>query len=206
VKRAYLPLSLAARLASVPIKGAVAVGELGRGVERQVRTSLTGAAERIVFAAVDAVVARMLEEDVIDRVLERAEAAGVAQHVADRILEDGIAEQIVQRALAGPELERIVATAFASALPDEVIARLLASEAVWVLVDEIARSPSVTEAIAHQSTGFFEEVASRARDRSRRADVRVQHAAERLRRNREHGESGGGDVSLSTPVPREDAQ
>ena len=169
------------RVASAPLKAVGGAADVARRLEREARTTLTSSAERALTAALDRVVTRMLEEDVIDHVLERAEAAGVAQRVADRILDDGIAEQIAERAFSGPELERILASAFRSALPDELIAQLLASEAVWVLVDEIARSPSVTEAIAHQGTGFFDQVAAGARDHSRQADARVQRFAERLR-------------------------
>ena len=146
---------------------------------------------------------RMLEQAVIDRVLERAEAAGIAQRVADRILEDGIAEQIAERVLSGPELERMLTAAFQSSLPEEVISQLLASEAVWILVDEIARSPSVTEAIAHQSTGFLDQVAGKARDRSRQADARLQRIARRIGRDRGHPGREAGELLPSPPNPRQ---
>lgn len=205
---------LATRVAGVPLKLVDTVGQLGSDVERlgrdlarSARTTIASEAERVLFALLDAVVTRVMSEQVIDRVFERAEAAGVAQRVADRILEDGIAEQIAERALSGPELERMLAAAFKSALPEELIAQLLASEAVWMLVDEIARSPSVTEAIAHQGTGFLDQVAAKARDRSRSADVRVQRLAERLsRRGRRGGKSQDDEVTLKTPLPTEGAQ
>jgi hypothetical protein len=154
--------------------------DAGRGFQR----SLENAAEQAMLAAVDALVARLVEEKVLDRILARIEAAGVAQRVTDRILSDGVMEQVADRVLSGPELERVLTAAFQSALPEELIGQLLESEAVWVLVDEIARSPSVTEAIAHQGTGFAEQVAAKARDRSRDADSGVQRLADRLRRRR----------------------
>lgn len=86
------------------------------------------------------------------------------------------------RALEGPELRRMLADAIASPLAEELVADLLESEQLWILVDEIARSPSVTEAISHQSRGFAEEVADKARDRSRSADAHVQRLARRLGR------------------------
>lgn len=195
----------AARVASVPLGLAVAAGRVGLELEEQARGAISRRAEQAFYEALDAVVTRLMEDRVIDRVLERAEAAGVAQHVADRILEDGIAEQIAQRAFSGPELERILAAAFKTALPEELVSELLASEAVWVLVDEIARSPSVTEAIAHQGTGFLDEVASKARDRSRKADARVLKLAERLRRRGRGGErpSPGDDIAVTPPLPGE---
>ncbi len=126
----------------------------------------------------------MLAGDAVERVLEHVETTRLAQRVTERILEDGIAEQVAQGAIAGPELERVVATALESRLPEAVVAHLLESQALWVLVDEIARSPSVTEAIAHQGSGFVEQVAGVARDRSRDADAWVEQVAHRVAHRR----------------------
>ena len=196
----------AARTAGLPFRVAAGLGELSMEVERQVRAALIKRGEAVVFGALDAVVSRMLEEDVIDRVLERAEATGIAQHVADRILEDEIAEQIAERLLSGPELERMLEAAFRSSLPDQLISELLASEAVWILVDEIARSPSVTEAIAHQGTGFLDQVAGKARDRSRTADARLQRIARRLGRHRAGSPGEAGELLPAPPQPGKDTR
>ena len=195
----------ATRVAGLPFRLAIGVGEAGLDLERRTRIAVMKRGETVLFEALDALVARVLEEAVIDRVLERAEAAGIAQRVADRILEDGIAEQIADRVLAGPELERMLEATFKSSLPEELISRLLASEAVWMLVDEIARSPSVTEAIAHQGTGFLDQIAAKARDRSRKADSRLQRIARRS--GRENAQSGrpAGELLASPPNPTEDS-
>jgi hypothetical protein len=191
----------ATQLATAPLRIAMQAGREALDAAELAQEALLASGEQAFFALLDAVVARMMEDQVIDRVLERAEAMGVAQRVVDRVLEDGVIEQIADRVLSGPELERIVAAAFRSALPEEVIEQLLASEAVWILVDEIARSPSVTEAIAHQGTGFLEQVAGKARDRSRRADTRVQRLAQRLSRHgREETDTGRGAISRSPEI------
>jgi hypothetical protein len=65
---------------------------------------------------------------------------------------------------------------------DAVVARLLESKDLWVLVDEVARSPAVTEAIGTQSIGFADQIAGVVRDRSRSADDRVERAARRVLR------------------------
>ncbi len=182
----------ASELALAPVRVAGAVGGLAVDLEQRLERSVTEAAEELLLNALDGLVASMLSERVIDRMLERAEAAGVAQRVADRLLDDGIAEQIATRALSGPELQRMLTTAFKSALPEELAGQLLASEAVWILVDEIARSPSVTQAIAHQSSGFLDEVAGKARDRSRHGDAVVQRLAHRLTHPREERRPTGG--------------
>ena len=187
-RRSPSPMSAAESLAraatgvaTAPLRIVLAASARGRSAELRARRTIESAAEQALLAALDAVVGRLMHDEVIDRVLARAEAEGVAEHVVDRILEDGIAERVAERAFSGPELERVLESAFKSALPEELIAQLLASEAIWILVDEIARSPSVTEAIAHQGTGFLDQVIAKGRDRSRRGDERIQRIANRLR-------------------------
>ena len=69
-----------------------------------------------------------------------------------------------------------------SRLLDQVVARLLESEELWLLVDEIAQSPAVTEAITQQSLGFADEVADEVNVRTRRADAVAERVARRLLR------------------------
>jgi hypothetical protein len=141
-------------MASVPLRGSTLAIDTGLALEQRTRAALKARGGQLALDALDA----LLTGDAIDLVLERIEAAGVAQRVAQRILEDGIAEQVVTL--------------------------LLESEELWVLVDEIARSPSVTEAITHQSAGFVDQVTDTVRERSRDADAWVERAARRLRRRR----------------------
>lgn len=170
-----------ARAATAPVRvPAVAVLGAGRALERRTRAELSTALERALPDLVDRLSAQLLTDEIVDRALARVEQSGIAQRIADRMLVDGIAEQIAERALAGPELERMVAAAFRGPLVEEAVTQLLESQAVWVLVDEIAHSPSVTEAIAHQGSGFLDQVAARLRERSRKADSRVQELAHRV--------------------------
>lgn len=154
------------RVTSIPLRGAAALFDAGLAVERRTRAALGAAAGSMALDALDVVLAG----EAIDRVLERIEAAGVVQRIAERILEDGIAEQIVTL--------------------------LLESEELWTLVDEIARSPSVTEAISHQSAGFVDQITDTVRDRSRDADTWVQNAARRLRPRRKNDKA-----PKLTPLP-----
>jgi len=153
------------RVTSIPLRGTVALIDVGLAIEQRSRAVLRAAAGRLALDTLDAVLAG----DALDRVLERIETAGVAQRIAERILEDGVAEQIV--------------------------ALLLESEELWVLVDEIARSPSVTEAITHQSAGFVDQITDTVRERSREADTWVQSAARRFRPSRK-----GGETAKLTPL------
>ena len=52
--------------------------------------------------------------------------------------------------LDSPGVERAVASLFESRLLDQVVARLLSGPELWRVVDEVARSPAVMEAMAHQ--------------------------------------------------------
>jgi hypothetical protein len=179
-----------AGLALFPARGAMAAVEGAIALEQRTRRELADAADRVLMASIDLALERLLSEDVVDRALAQLEQGKVAQRVAERLLDDGIAEQIAERVLAGPEAERLLATALEGPLVEQAVSRLLENQAVWVLVDEIARSPSVTEAIAHQGYGFADQVAGRARERSRDADALLERVARRLVR-RGAGKPGG---------------
>jgi hypothetical protein len=167
---------------------------------------------------VDRVVEHLLDDELIDRLLAQIEEAGVAEQVADRLLAHGIAEHIAVRVLEGPELERMVVAALERPetelmltrivgspvieatviqVVEEVIARLPQGDALWALVDEVAVSPAVTDAITQQGVGFADQVAEDLRDRSRTVDARLERAARRLFRRRQGPEGGGSTPSAA---------
>ena len=88
----------------------------------------------------------------------------------------------MDQALDSPAMERLVGRVIQSKLLDEAVARLLESEELWLLVDEIARSPAVTEAITQQSLGFADQVAGGVRARSRTMDDWLERKARRALR------------------------
>jgi hypothetical protein len=231
----------AAKAADVPVQGALSAVAMGIVLEREARAAVGSASTRFGLGLLDATLARVLADDVVDRVLDGVEAAKLPQRVSERLLDEGIAEQIATRVLEGPELERVVSVALSSKqvhrtltraveneaserlveqltssegserlvallmnsrLPEEIVSRLLESEALWVFVDEIARSPSVTEAIQHQSVGFVDEIADRARDRSRNADAWVQRLARRVGR---HRSDAGNNLPPTSALPGTEA-
>ena len=59
-----------------------------------------------------------------------------------------------------------------SRLIEQTFTRLLESQELWLLVEEVARSPAVTEAITQQSLGFADQVAERGAARARAAPTR----------------------------------
>lgn len=93
----------------------------------------------------------------------------------------------LRRALDGDGARQLVDDFFDSGMFDQLVTRLLASDALWHLVDEIAASPAVTAAIAQQSLGFADQVGDQVRGRTRRADERLEQAFRRFRRGRPGG-------------------
>jgi hypothetical protein len=111
-------------------------------------------------------------------------ASRIANELVDAILESGQLERIADQVVDSPAVERVVARVMDSRLVDDTVARLLESEELWVMVDQIASSPAVTEAIGRQSIGFADQVVGEVRVRSARADERVERIARRLLRRR----------------------
>jgi hypothetical protein len=138
----------------------LAVNVSGRVLER---TGISRAAEDLLVAAISRILSGPELERIVAAVLE---SPGIGR-VTDQVLESEGAERLVARVIE-------------SRLMDEAVARLLVSDDLWLMVDEIARSPAVTEAIGHQSIGFAEQVAGVVRDRSRNADTRLEQFARRL--------------------------
>jgi hypothetical protein len=173
-------LDSAWHLATLPFAVAVEAGRDAADAGERAGRALAHSGERSLLRLLDAAMDAAVSERVLDRLLARIEEAGVVQRTAQHLLENGVVDQLADRLLNGPELPRMLRAAFRSELPDEVVAQLLASEAVWVLVDEIASSPAVTEAITQQSVGFAQQVGAKTRDRSRDADARLQQFIQRL--------------------------
>ena len=151
---------------------------------------------------VEQIATRVIEGPELERVLGVAMRSEQVQGTLARALEDEAAERLMDRLASSAGSERLLTLLLGGPLPEEIVSRLLENEALWIFVDEIARSPSVTEAIQHQGAGFVDEVADRARDRSRNADAWVQRVARRVGRRRKDGTN---DLPPSSPLPHIDA-
>jgi hypothetical protein len=150
----------------------------------------------VMFAVRPAVATVGMARRGVDRatiaIIDGALADGIADRVADRLLSGPELERIVARALEQPVVERIVNQVVAAPViqdaiarvADDAIARLRDSPAMWALIDEIAQSPSVAEAITQQGYGFADQVGDDIRERSRHADARLERLAWRLLRRR----------------------
>ena len=211
---AIIDTALASPYADVAVQRVLSSGVAERAIDRALSSELVDvvASDLVRYEVVERVTEQMLEGGVLDRALDRAAATGVPERLAERMLAQGIADQIATRLLAGPELERIVEVALESPgmervvdrivesrlleqtitrIVDDVVGELPSSEAMWALIDVIAQSPAVTEAISAQGIGFADQVADEVRERSKSIDARLERGAWRLLRRRQTPAAGG---------------
>jgi hypothetical protein len=182
-------------------------------------------AERVIAQALDRMQTADLPQVIADRLLEDGIAERLAARLLsgpelDRIAVLAIESAVLrtEAALASPAVERLVAIALTSPgmerlvsqvitsqvvedavtrLIDDTTARLPDSEPLWQLIDVIAQSPAVTEAITQQSVGFADQLAGDVRERTRTVDDRLERGARRLLRRRVKGTGAGGAPSAS---------
>jgi hypothetical protein len=103
------------------------------------------------------------------------------------MLESEQVQDALRRGLDSDGARQLVDGFFDSDLFDHFVDRLLASDALWRLVDEIADSPAVTVAITQQSLGFADQLGEQIRGRTRRADDWLERAAHRLKPGNRNG-------------------
>jgi hypothetical protein len=175
------------RLVSLGLGPATAGMVRARRAERAARA----AAGRAALGAIDGLLESEFADEVVNRVLASPatkRALGTAfsgplvEAVARDVVEYAVLDRVLDQVLADETLERVVARLIDSRVLDEAVTRLLESEDLWVLVDEVAQSPAVTDAIGRQGVSFAGRVAGDVRQRSQRADVRLEVAARRLLR------------------------
>ena len=117
-----------------------------------------------------------LERRAMDRLLEGDDL--------ERVLDDPRFQLLVSQLLNSDAARQMVNGFFDSGLFDLFVDRLLASDALWRLIDEIAASPAVTAAVSQQGLGFADQVGDELRTRSRKADDWLERLARRLMRRR----------------------
>jgi hypothetical protein len=164
------------------------------GVGAAALRPVAGRVTDLSLAGLDVVLASRLAREGVDRVI----GSTLVEQTATRVLEGPELERVIEQALESPAMERVVGRVIESRLLDEAVDRLLESEELWVLVEEIARSPAVTDAITQQSAGFADQVAGGVRARSRTADDWVERVVRRALR-REPRLTGGSGESSAAP-------
>jgi hypothetical protein len=181
-------------------------------VERVSEPLLAGPAlervlEQLDTAAVPQRIAeRLLADGIAEQVAARVLAGPELPRLVELLLESPDAERLLAEALASPGVERMLTQIVESSVVDATVARVIdetavrlpRSEAVWMLVDEIAASPAVTDAITQQSVGFADEMAGRVRERSKTADARLERLARGLLRRRARDADPGPTTTPAT--------
>ena len=136
-------------------------------------------AAEAVDGALDRAEALGVPQRIADRLLED----GLAEQLAQRFLEGPELARMVALTLQSEQVEAALVSALESAgmerligrilesrvieetvsqLVDDTATRLPESKALWALVDEVARSPAVTDAITQQGLGLADDVAGRS--------------------------------------------
>jgi hypothetical protein len=116
------------------------------------------------------------ERRLVDWVLSSDEL----ERIPGGVLNDEHVRAALRRAVESDGAKRVVRAFFDSGLFEQFLERLGESEGLWRLVDEIAQSPSVLAALSQQSLGFAGQVGGAVRERSRKADHRVERTAGRV--------------------------
>jgi hypothetical protein len=195
-----------------------------RVVERVSQTMLAaGTVERVLDNADTAgvpqrVAERLLADGIAEQVAIRLLAGPELERLVQLVVASEPLHEAIADALASPGAEHLVGTALESPgfarmltqivesravddtvarVVDETAERLPERQALWKLVDVIAASPAVTEAIAQQSAGFADHVAGAVRERSAHADAKLERAAWSLLRRRPRDQSVEGAPSTT---------
>jgi hypothetical protein len=175
------PLRLGARaagaLGGVALRPVVQAATLAGRAERAARAAALERLSVATLAAVDAALASRVTEEALDRVL----ASALARRAVDAALEGPLVEAVARGLADHGVVERVLD----DAVVEQAAALVLASDELWVVVEEIAHSPAVTEAITQQSLGFADEVAGGVRTRSRSADAWIEAKVRRALRRRQ---------------------
>jgi hypothetical protein len=177
-----------ASLSAAALRPAV---QIGRRIDRRARHALARPARWTVLFALDGALAAL------DTALSSPLAQEVGERIRDSALPD-VLEPILERAVDSPEAERLVGRVVDSRVINAAIQQLLETDALWALVDEVAQSPAVTNAIGRQGVSFADQLAGVMRNRSRTADDRLEQFVRRLAR-RSPRDVAPGDA---TPPPR----
>jgi hypothetical protein len=160
---------------------AVLQSRLAGDVIERVAASPLG--ERALSGALEGPLVEAVARDLVRyRVADRLLSEELVEATTRRVLDGTELEQVVEAALESPTVERLIGRAIDSRLADQAVVRLLQSDDLWLLVDEVARSPAVTAAIARQSASFADQVAGGVRARSTGADAWLERRARRLLR------------------------
>lgn len=149
-------------------------------------------ASRATDKAIKRISVHVIESPELERLMARSLESPAIERLVAAAVDNPATERLIAAAVDNPATERLVMRVIDSRLLDEIVTRLLEREELWLAVEEIARSPAVTEAITQQSLGFADQVAAGVRQGSTGADAWLERAARRVLRPRRGGEGPAG--------------
>lgn len=197
------PLPVGYRVIGAALQAPSVAVRAARRAEHEVRGRAEDRLGRLAVALVDRALVSPYPDEAMRHVLESAQL----RDAIVAALDSPAAERLTAVALQSPGFERLVTQVVASRVvddaavrvADEVIRRLPDSAPLWALIEEVARSPTVTDAISRQGSSFADHVADEVRDRSRSADARLERAARRVLWRRQR--SANGDLPAPAEAP-----
>jgi hypothetical protein len=139
---------------------------------------LAGGAANAVSVGVDAVSASV---DAVSASVEAAPRIGASALRSAGLDGPGLLRRL-ERVLDSDQATAIAAVVGRSAALDELLRQLAANEGLWALIDVIAGSPAVRDAVTQQSVGLAGGVSRIVRSRARSVDDRIERVARPLGR------------------------
>jgi hypothetical protein len=159
----------APKVGATALRGTSAVVSAGVDAAPKVGATALRGTSAVVSAGVDAaprVGASALRSSALD-------GRRLLSGLDGRRLMSGL-ERALERALDSEQAAAIAGIVARSAALDEMLRQLAANDGLWALIDVIAGSPAVREAVTQQSVGLAGEVGNVVRGRARGVDDRIE--------------------------------
>jgi len=151
--------------------GAIA-GTLGGALGQAVRTG-TQVGLRATESAVDAVLGSQAVQETAERIMSGPAMTSAIDALLSSEVVDMIADEVARRQL----VQKITVAAIEAGEMGPIVDAILEREELWVLVQTIAESPAVIDAVRQQGFGFADQVGDEVRGRSRTADQVIARTA-----------------------------
>lgn len=134
--------------------------------------------ERVVASpamtsAVDAVVGAPAVQETLERVVSGPAFASALRTILSPETVDMIADEVARSQM----VQKITVAAMEAGEMAPIVDAFLEREELWILVQTIAESPAVIDAVRQQGFGFADQVGDEVRGRSRTADQVVARTA-----------------------------
>jgi hypothetical protein len=151
-----------------------------RSLANSARGVATGVLKPVAGGAANAVSAGV---DVVSAGVDAAPRIGASALRSTRLDGPGLLGRL-ERVLDSEQAAAVATVVARSAAFDELLRQMAANEGLWALIDVIAGSPAVREAVAQQGVGLADEVGYVVRSRARSVDDRIERITRLVGRRR----------------------